>query len=93
MQGALGHGDPGGQHSVGARIMISRAISHCGSTVYNYRDCNEWSGIKELMKNLPVLLALLLLTRSCTSFARDGMECWLGCVSIFQASLSHVFVV
>ena len=61
-----GHGDSGGQHSVGARIMIYRAITHCGSTVYNYRDCNEWSGIKELMKNLPVILALLLLTRSCT---------------------------
>ena len=35
MQGALGYGDPGGQHSVGARIMIYRAISHCGSTVYH----------------------------------------------------------
>ena len=76
MQGALGYGDPGGQHSVGARIMIYRAISHCGSTVYNYRDCNE------LMKNLPVLLALLLVTRSCTSFARNGMECWLTLLDV-----------
>ena len=60
MQGALGYGDPGGQHSVGARIMIYRAITHC---VYNYRDCNEWSGIKELTT---FQSALLLLTRSCT---------------------------
>ena len=56
MQGALGYGDPGGRYSVGARIMIYRAIKHCGSTVYNYRDCNEWSDLKELMKNLLVSL-------------------------------------